>query len=153
MASSFQLPDYSSESVLRERLLAATAEKGFHLNWEFDSTKKLSVFHCKKTFSTDGECCLFNKSSFAGIFHLGKFSRNENSWEWFHGSEVGRTFFCFLETAFLCPFLQNVDVLWLMKVCDPNSIENTYLLFLWKSTLDILLLSWYNSPARFTLQQ
>ena len=30
--SCFQLPDYSSESVLRERLLAATAEKGFHLN-------------------------------------------------------------------------------------------------------------------------
>ena len=28
----FQLPDYSSETVLRERLLAATAEKGFHLN-------------------------------------------------------------------------------------------------------------------------
>jgi len=27
-----KLPDYSSESVLRERLLAATAEKGFHLN-------------------------------------------------------------------------------------------------------------------------
>lgn len=32
MTSHFQLPDYSSESVLRERLLAATAEKGFHLN-------------------------------------------------------------------------------------------------------------------------
>ena len=28
----FQLPDYSSEEVLRERLLAATNEKGFHLN-------------------------------------------------------------------------------------------------------------------------
>jgi len=27
-----KLPDYSSEEVLRERLLAATAEKGFHLN-------------------------------------------------------------------------------------------------------------------------
>ena len=29
----FQLPDYSSEEVLKERLLAATNEKGFHLNW------------------------------------------------------------------------------------------------------------------------
>ena len=28
----FQLPDYSSEEVLKERLLAATSEKGFHLN-------------------------------------------------------------------------------------------------------------------------
>ena len=28
----FQLPDYSSEEVLKERLMAATMEKGFHLN-------------------------------------------------------------------------------------------------------------------------
>ena len=28
----FQLPDYSSEAVMKERLLAATNEKGFHLN-------------------------------------------------------------------------------------------------------------------------
>ncbi len=27
-----KLPDYSSKEVLRSRLLAATAEKGFHLN-------------------------------------------------------------------------------------------------------------------------
>ena len=27
-----KLPDYSSEELLRERLLAATMEKGFHLN-------------------------------------------------------------------------------------------------------------------------
>merc|ERR1712108_63078 len=27
-----KLPDYSSEEVLKERLLAATNEKGFHLN-------------------------------------------------------------------------------------------------------------------------
>ena len=27
-----KLPEYSSEDILRERLLAATAEKGFHLN-------------------------------------------------------------------------------------------------------------------------
>merc|ERR1712186_296003 len=27
-----KLPDYSSETVLKERLLAATNEKGFHLN-------------------------------------------------------------------------------------------------------------------------
>lgn len=27
-----KLPDYSSEALLRERLLAATREKGFHLN-------------------------------------------------------------------------------------------------------------------------
>lgn len=27
-----KLPDYSSEKILRERLLAATIEKGFHLN-------------------------------------------------------------------------------------------------------------------------
>jgi E3 ubiquitin-protein ligase HECTD1 len=27
-----QLPDYSCEEVLKERLLAATMEKGFHLN-------------------------------------------------------------------------------------------------------------------------
>jgi hypothetical protein len=28
----FQLPDYSCEEVLKERLMAATREKGFHLN-------------------------------------------------------------------------------------------------------------------------
>ena len=28
-----KLPEYSSEEILRERLLAATREKGFHLNW------------------------------------------------------------------------------------------------------------------------
>lgn len=28
-----KLPEYSSEEVLREKLLAATKEKGFHLNW------------------------------------------------------------------------------------------------------------------------
>ena len=27
-----KLPDYSSEEVMREKLLAATREKGFHLN-------------------------------------------------------------------------------------------------------------------------
>ena len=27
-----KLPDYSSEDIMRERLLAATKEKGFHLN-------------------------------------------------------------------------------------------------------------------------
>lgn len=27
-----KLPDYSSEEIMRERLLAATREKGFHLN-------------------------------------------------------------------------------------------------------------------------
>lgn len=27
-----KLPDYSSEEVMREKLLAATKEKGFHLN-------------------------------------------------------------------------------------------------------------------------
>ena len=27
-----KLPEYSSEEILRERLLAATKEKGFHLN-------------------------------------------------------------------------------------------------------------------------
>ncbi|KAK3776689.1 hypothetical protein RRG08_045513, partial [Elysia crispata] len=27
-----KLPEYSSEDILRERLLAATREKGFHLN-------------------------------------------------------------------------------------------------------------------------
>ncbi len=27
-----KLPDYSSEEILRDRLLAATMEKGFHLN-------------------------------------------------------------------------------------------------------------------------
>jgi len=27
-----KLPDYSSEEIMRERLLAATKEKGFHLN-------------------------------------------------------------------------------------------------------------------------
>ena len=27
-----KLPDYSSEEVMREKLLAATTEKGFHLN-------------------------------------------------------------------------------------------------------------------------
>lgn len=27
-----KLPDYSSEEIMRERLLAATNEKGFHLN-------------------------------------------------------------------------------------------------------------------------
>lgn len=27
-----KLPDYSSEDIMRERLLAATREKGFHLN-------------------------------------------------------------------------------------------------------------------------
>ena len=27
-----KLPEYSSEEILRERLLAATGEKGFHLN-------------------------------------------------------------------------------------------------------------------------
>jgi E3 ubiquitin-protein ligase HECTD1 len=27
-----KLPDYSSESIMRERLLAATREKGFYLN-------------------------------------------------------------------------------------------------------------------------
>lgn len=28
-----KLPEYSSEDIMRERLLAATMEKGFHLNW------------------------------------------------------------------------------------------------------------------------
>lgn len=28
-----KLPDYSSTEIMRERLLAATIEKGFHLNW------------------------------------------------------------------------------------------------------------------------
>lgn len=28
-----KLPEYSSEEIMRERLLAATMEKGFHLNW------------------------------------------------------------------------------------------------------------------------
>jgi hypothetical protein len=28
----FKLPDYSCEEVLKERLMAATMEKGFHLN-------------------------------------------------------------------------------------------------------------------------
>lgn len=28
-----KLPDYSTEEILRQRLLAATKEKGFHLNW------------------------------------------------------------------------------------------------------------------------
>lgn len=27
-----KLPEYSSEEIMRERLLAATMEKGFHLN-------------------------------------------------------------------------------------------------------------------------
>lgn len=27
-----KLPEYSSEDIMRERLLAATMEKGFHLN-------------------------------------------------------------------------------------------------------------------------
>ncbi len=27
-----KLPDYSSEKIMKERLLAATREKGFHLN-------------------------------------------------------------------------------------------------------------------------
>lgn len=29
-----KLPEYSSEEIMRDRLLAATMEKGFHLNWE-----------------------------------------------------------------------------------------------------------------------
>lgn len=28
-----KLPEYSSEEIMRDRLLAATMEKGFHLNW------------------------------------------------------------------------------------------------------------------------
>ena len=29
-----KLPEYSSEDILREKLAAATKEKGFHLNWK-----------------------------------------------------------------------------------------------------------------------
>jgi len=28
-----KLPEYSTRAILKERLLAATKEKGFHLNW------------------------------------------------------------------------------------------------------------------------
>ena len=32
LVSFMQLPDYSNEEVLKQRLMAATMEKGFHLN-------------------------------------------------------------------------------------------------------------------------
>ncbi len=36
-----KLPDYPTEEILRERLLTATREKGFHLNWY---TSHLALF-------------------------------------------------------------------------------------------------------------
>ena len=76
---------------------------------------ELRVFHCK-------ENC-FNGTG------------NESAWislklrmlEWFPGNEVGCTVFCFLE-VFRCSSmsnLQNVALLWLMKVFGSNSIGNT----------------------------
>lgn len=39
-----KLPEYSSEEILREKLLAATKEKGFHLNWRTKESKVVVPF-------------------------------------------------------------------------------------------------------------
>ena len=89
----------SSKSVLRERLSAVTAEKGFHVNW------KCSI--AKKIVSKEPEMRL-------------------KMLEWIHGWSHC---LLFLEVfrCFSVPVLQNGALLWLMKICGSNSIENKFL--------------------------
>ena len=47
-----KLPDYSTEEIMKERLLTATREKGFHLNW---ATRR---------------CVILKEESFLEIRHL-----------------------------------------------------------------------------------
>lgn len=49
-----KLPEYSSEEIMRERLLAATMEKGFHLNWVVDC----NIGHQKVFFDTSKASCV-----------------------------------------------------------------------------------------------
>lgn len=49
-----KLPEYSSEEIMRERLLAATMEKGFHLNWAADC----NMGHEKVFFDTSEASCV-----------------------------------------------------------------------------------------------
>lgn len=49
-----KLPEYSSEEIMRERLLAATMEKGFHLNWAADC----NMGHQKVFFDTSEASCV-----------------------------------------------------------------------------------------------
>ena len=79
--SCFQLPDYSSESVLRERLLAATAEKGFHLNWESVplQRKGLRVFPFQQIQSKTNSWCFHRSWSHYLLLVLQCFSMSLSS--------------------------------------------------------------------------
>lgn len=61
-----KLPDYPTEEILRQRLLAATKEKGFHLNWTFThvvplrKTRMLIRRWVPKSFDkVRSRCCTF----------------------------------------------------------------------------------------------
>ena len=79
----------------------------------------------------DRECCLFDRCPACREF-TNKFSQNLNSEHLNISmmttrlvvvtlSSVSRKVF----SAFLCPFLQDIALLWLMKVCGSISLDNT----------------------------